>query len=409
MTDTDNRPTSTPGLDRRSFLSRSAMGALALPLAAELALAPTAAASQGAWPRLDRTIVINGLGGISNPNIRLDKRKESGPEVKAVLDDARRAIDARALNDARASGLTAVNVTLGYVAGEMEPFEYTVRDIARWDALIRANRSRLLKVLTSDDILRAKKERKVGIIYGFQNAAMMGDNAERVDIFSDLGVRIIQLTYNMRNQIGDGSMAAENQGLTAFGREVVERLNAQKILLDLSHSGEQTCLDAIAHSKAPITISHTGCRALADLPRNKTDAELRGVAEKGGVVGIYFMPFLKVEARPTAADVVNHIEHAINVCGEDHVAIGTDGSVTQIDNMELYQDALREEVEARRKAGIGAKGERADTYPFILDLRGPEQFQKLADLLSARGHKSARIEKILGHNFLRLSKDVWAA
>src|SRR5690606_3081375 len=139
--------------------------------------------------------------------------------------------------------------------------------------------------------------------------------------------------------------------------------------------------DAIRHSKQPIAITHTGCRALADLPRNKTDEELRGVAEKGGVVGIYFMPFLKVESRPTADDVIAHIEHAVNVCGEDHVGIGTDGSVTQIDDMELYQEALREEVEARRKAGIGAKGERPDTYPFILDLRGPEQFRKLAHLL----------------------------
>ncbi|WP_274943551.1 membrane dipeptidase [Govanella unica] len=95
-----------------------------------------------------------------------------------------------------------------------------------------------------------------------------------------------------------------------------------------------------------------------------------GASRCPSVVGIYFMPFFKVEARPTAADVVNHVEHATNVCGEDHVGIGTDGSVTQIDNIKLYEDALREEVEARRKAGIGAKGERAATYPPILDLRG---------------------------------------
>lgn len=396
-----------PALDRRSFLSLTAAGALALPLGLG-GTGMAAAATHSRWPGLDDPIVINGLGGISNPNLRLMKERD-GSEPKAILDDARRAIDERALREAAQSGLTAVNVTLGYVAGDMEPFEYTVAEIGRWDAMIREKSDHLLKVLTAADIRRAKAEGKVGVIYGFQNAAMMGDNAERVDIFANLGTRIVQLTYNTRNQVGDGSMEAENRGLTPFGIEVVERLHANKLLVDLSHSGEQTCLDALKHSKRPIAITHTGCRALADLPRNKTDEELRGVAEKGGVVGIYFMPFLKVEARPTAEDVVRHIEHAIKICGEDHVGIGTDGSVTQIDDMELYQEALREEVEARRKAGIGAKGERPDTYPFILDLRGPDQFRKLAHLLSQRGHKAARIEKILGGNFLRLMGDIWGA
>lgn len=395
-------------LDRRSFLALGAAGALTLPFGLAGAGSAAAAPAFDRWPGLKNPIVINALGGISNPNLRLMERKKDA-DPKAILDDARRAIDDRALKEALESGLTAVNVTLGYVAGDMEPFEYTIAEIARWDATIREKSDQLLKVLSAADIRRAHAKRKVGVIYGFQNAAMMGDNAERADIFANLGVRIIQLTYNVRNQLGDGSMEAENRGLTPFGIEVVERLNANRVIVDLSHSGERTCLDAIRHSKQPIAITHTGCRALADLPRNKTDEELRGVAEKGGVVGIYFMPFLKVESRPTADDVIAHIEHAVNVCGEDHVGIGTDGSVTQIDDMELYQEALREEVEARRKAGIGAKGERPDTYPFILDLRGPEQFRKLAHLLSKRGHKAARIEKILGGNFLRYMGDIWGA
>ncbi len=399
-------------LDRRSFLSLSAAASALLPVSGVLAPARAMASSKGGtWRGLDKTIVINGLGGIGNPNIKLDAMKAGNApdKQKAVSDDRTSSVDKRAIEDAHRSGLTAVNVTLGHVAGPMEPFEHTVKEIAKWDAFIRENDKDLTKILTVKDIHNAKKSNRVGIIYGFQNTLMMGDDATRADIFADLGVRIIQMTYNPRNKAGDGSMAPENKGLTKLGRDLVARLNENKVLVDLSHSGEQTCLDAIAASSAPITISHTGCRALADLPRNKTDNELRQVAEGGGVVGIYFMPFLKVEARPTATDVVAHIEHALNVCGEDHVGIGTDGGITPIDDMETYKEALRIEVEARAKSGIGAKGERPDTYPFILDLRGPTQFQKLADMLQARGHKSGTIEKILGGNFMRLMGDVWPA
>ncbi len=412
MTRSKLSPQYLTGLDRRSFLSLSAASAALLPMVAATTTPTTALAAKAkGWRDLNKTIVINGLGGIGNPNIKLEAMKAgtASNKGKAIAEDRANSVDARAIKEARESGMTAVNVTLGHVAGDKEPFEQSVKDIAEWDALIRNNPKDLVKILTAADIRKAKKDGKVGIIYGFQNTLMMGDDASRADIFANLGVRIIQLTYNPRNKVGDGSMAPENQGLTDLGRELIARLQTNKVLVDLSHSGQQTCLDAIKAATAPITISHTGCRALADLPRNKTDEEMRLVAQGGGVVGIYFMPFLKVESRPTAEDVVAHIEHAINVCGEDHVGIGTDGGTTQIDDMETYQTALRNEVEARAKSGIGAKGERADTYPFILDLRGPGQFQKLGDMLAARGHKSARIEKILGANFLRLFEDVWTA
>ena len=188
-----------------------------------------------------------------------------------------------------------------------------------WDAELRAHPDDLMKVRTAADILKARRENRIGVIYGFQNAAMVGEDDSRIDTFADLGVRVIQLTYNPANQLGDGSMAPENRGLTALGREVVARLNEKRVMVDLSHSGQNTCLDAARASTAPISINHTGCRALCDLPRNKTDEELRLVASKGGFVGIYFMPFLKADGHPHAEDVVAHIDHAVNVCGEDHV------------------------------------------------------------------------------------------
>ena len=349
-------------------------------------------------------IVIDALGFLDNPNLRLES---SSPMSDAQALDPE-TIDPRVLADGKASGVAAINVTIGYVAGPMEPFEHSIEQIAWWDARIRSNPEHLIKVLDAEDIVEANRSGRLGVIYGFQNTAMMGDDAGRVATFARLGVRVIQLTYNIANQVGHGSMVPENGGLTEFGREVVAQLNAERVLVDLSHSGEQTCLDALEASTVPIAITHSGCRALTDLPRNKTDAELRLLAERGGVVGIYFMPFLLVQGQPMASDVVDHIEYALNVCGEDHVGIGTDGTITPVDDLERYRVALAEEVEERRRMGIGATGETADVVPFIPDMRGPQQYRILADHLADRGHSERVIDKILGQNFLRLMDEVWS-
>ena len=380
---TDIRP------DRRSFLVMAGAGLL---------VATGTARSQSA--DVSR-IVVNALGGFSNPN--------ADRQPGAIQGTRRRSLDPRVLDDARASGLTAVNVTLGHVAGEMEPFEHTVAEIGIWEARLRAHPDRLIKVLTAADILRAKREEKIGIIFGFQNTTMFGEDASRADIFFDLGVRVVQLTYNPANAVGDGAMAPENRGITLFGREVIERLNQNRIMVDLSHSGERTCLEAARISRQPISINHTGCRALTDLPRNKTDAELRAVAERGGFVGIYFMPFLSPDSVATPEDVVAHIDHAVNVCGEDHVGIGTDGGTTAVDDMAAYRARIRQEIAERRAAGIGAAGENPDTLPFVEALSGPDQFRRLIGLLERKGYSSARIDKIMGLNFVQYGREVWGA
>jgi len=346
-------------------------------------------------------VIVNALGELNNPN--------AAPETARLLtpDSDQMAVDDRTLAEAHASGLTAVNVTLGYTIGDMAPYEHTLREIAVWDEIIARNERDLVKVLRAADIERAYRDGRVGVIYGFQNAVQVGDDLGRVAQFQQLGVRIIQLTYNQANHLGDGSMAPENRGLTPFGREVVAALNDARVMVDLSHSGEQTCLDAIRCSSQPISINHTGCRALVDLPRNKTDEELRLVADSGGFVGIYFMPFLNPTGHARAEDVVAHLEHAIDVCGEDAVGIGTDGAVTTVDDLDAYREALVEHVAARQAAGVSAAGERADTLPFVEDLRGVDQFRTLVRLLEERGHSEERIRKIMGRNFISYAHRIW--
>ena len=381
-------------IDRRGFLMATTLGAAAAALpamrAARAAERPGDAAA-GAQAR--RRLIVNALGGLDDPNIESDSLVPR--------------LTPRVLAEAHASGLAAVNVTLGYVSGDEDPFEASVRDIAATDALVRAHQGDVRKVLAAADLERSRDDGRIGLVYGLQNGAMLGEDASRVDVFANLGVRVFQLTYNPANRLGDGSMAPGNRGLTPFGREAIARINAARCMVDLSHSGENTCLEAAWASSAPVSINHTGCRALVDLPRNKTDAELRLVAERGGFVGIYFMPFLAADGHARAADVVAHIDHAVAVCGEDHVGIGTDGTVSQIDDLQAYRAALAREIEKRRAAGISAAGESPDTYPFVVDLRGPGQFRELQRLLAARGYSEGRIDKILGLNFLRYARTVW--
>lgn len=361
-----------------------------------LAFGPAALAGRGRYNMKRDWILINSLGGLEDPNHPSSPNPGDEPPTASP----------RVIADIRAAGVSAINQTIGHVFGAGEPFEQTVRAIAQWDALIRSTPS-LVKIWTADDIRRARAQGRIGIIFGFQNAVMLGQDASRVDLFADFGVRVIQLTYNDDNPLGGGSMSPRNAGLTAFGHEAVERLNARRIIVDLSHSDTQTCLDAVRASRQPIAITHTGARALTDLPRNKSDEELRAVASGGGYVGIYFMPFLTQGRNATAEDVVAHVEHALSVCGTDHVGIGTDGSFTAVDDMRSYLGDLAKSVAARKAAGISAPGERPDIVPFVPELSGPGQFRTLADRLSARGHPDSTIEKVLGLNFLDFAQRVW--
>ena len=333
------------------------------------------------------TVIINALGGLENPNLALTRPQGDNPVDSSAPD-----VDARAILDTHAAGVTAVNVTLGYVGGVDEPFEYTIRTVGVWDAILRRNAADLVKIHTAADIQAAEKSGKIGVIYGFQNGAMMGRDASRAGIFADLGVRVIQLTYNPANQIGHGCMSVEDGCLSAFGHEVVESLNGSRIMVDLSHSGTQTCLDAARASQAPVSINHTGCRAMTDLPRNKSDEELRLVASKGGFVGIYFMPFLKSDGHPGAEDVAAHIDHAIDVCGEDHVGIGTDGCYADRRSRRLWRVSC--------EAGRGPPQERPGRYRrtrrFLPFRGGPQRRgpvpQAVASAQSARPSGSAHRE-----------------
>jgi membrane dipeptidase len=340
----------------------------------------------------ERAVVIDALGGL-------------GEVDPSAADDA--PLTPKGLADARESGVTAINLTINDVGNGPDKFMKTVTNIAQIEHELTLHPDLLMKILRGADIQSAKASRRLGVIYGCQDTTMLEGDLTKLAVFADLGVRIVQPTYNTRNLFGDGCMEKADGGLSKMGYDFVAQMNRLNLLVDLSHAGVRTIAEGIAASKAPVAISHTGCRALVDLPRNTGDSELRALAERGGVAGIYFMPFLRESGQPHAEDLIRHIEHAVDVCGEDHVGLGTDGSISGVALTDAYRAAFRKSVEARQKAGVSAPGESADVFTLVPEYNDPLRFRHLADDLVRRGWPSRRVEKLLGANFARLFAEVW--
>ncbi len=182
-------------------------------------------------------------------------------------------------------------------------------------------------------------------------------------------------------------------------------MNELGMLVDTSHCGTQTTNDAIEVSRFPVAATHSGCKGVFDHPRSKSDETLRRLSAKGGVIGIYMMPFLNAAGQPTGDDLVRQIEHALKVCGEDHVGIGSDLSITPHRVTPEYERAHRQFVADRQRAGIAAP--REEDYMFVADMNTPRRLELIADRLLARGHSTARVEKVIGGNWLRLFREVW--
>jgi membrane dipeptidase len=164
---------------------------------------------------------------------------------------------------------------------------------------------------------------------------------------------------------------------------------------------------AAAHAKRPLVISHTAARALYDHPRNTGDATIRAVAAKGGVVGVYFMPFLRADSQPSGEDLIRHIEHVAKVAGEDHVGIGTDNGVLPLEITEETRKRNREWAMQRMKAGIASPGEGPDVFPIVADYNSVDRYRRLAGVLAKRGWSQSRLEKLFGANFLRVYREAW--
>lgn len=368
-------------MNRREFqlsLLKLSAGAVFAP---RLLRSATATASRDIAKLYERAIVIDSL---CSPF--LDQVTAPSPELVAVV---------------RKSGITAVNYTVSDTT-----FEGTVNNLAWLDALVEKYPDSFAIIRRHSDITRAKQEKKVGIIPGFQYTAFLEEKPERIEVFRNLGVRIMQLTYNVRTAFGDGCLEPGNAGLSRAGLAAVRKMNEIGVAVDMSHSGYRTTSDAIAASSKPVLISHSGCAAVYAHPRNKPDDILKALADRGGYFGVYLMPYLVASPIvPTRQHVLDHLVHAIDVCGTDHVGIGSDGSIQETVLTAAQKADFEADIARRKKLGIGAPGE--DRFPYVPDLNGPGHMQIIAEELARRGQVSSVIEKVLGANFQRACGEIW--
>ncbi|WP_257387554.1 dipeptidase [Tahibacter caeni] len=316
---------------------------------------------------------------------------------------------AAALQAVRDCGLTAALMTVTpngrrHADATWQSMRQRLLDYA---AVAERNADQMLVVRSRADLERARRERKLGVVFAFQGAEPVGEDLDRVRLFRDAGLRVLQLTHNQRNLIGDGNLEPGNAGLSNHGRALIERIEAERIVVDLAHGAQRTTREAILAATRPLLVSHSGCRALADSPRLLADAELKLLAGRGGVVGVIFWPYLRVQGQQTAEDVIRHVEHAIAVCGEDHVGLGSDLSIAPTAITPAFREQNAQIIRDAIAMGAFAADRDPELFLFPPDLNTADRFGRLADLLAARGHADARIDKILGGNFARVLGEVW--
>jgi len=383
-------------LSRRRFMQLSSGAALTALVGCSTtnpligATKPTSAAqslskAEQTWSPYGNSIVIDGLS--------------------SAFDNGVTDIEVEMLSLFRRSGITALNATIPYPG---DNFAAANNKVTNTIAVINKYSSHLRLINGVDDIFAAKSAKQLGIIMGFQSTEMFGNDVSKITHFAKRGVRYMQLSYNGASQFGDGGLVKANRGLTSLGREAIEVMEANKVLVDLSHSGQNTVAQAIAHSTRPLTISHTGCNGVYRHPRNNDDAELKAVADKGGNIGIYLMPFLEGgDGEITAKMLLNHIDYAINLCGEDHVSIGSDQGIVPVNDGPEYREMIRKDVERRIAAGISAPGETPNRPPFIPELNSERRMELIVWQMKKSGYSDRIIEKVLGQNLLELYRHVW--
>lgn len=353
-------------MHRRTFLQSVAASAAALRLGADQ---PHVVAPQGR-----DTLVWDAMGEL---------RIEYEPAI---------------VRDMLTSGINAIGITLCDPKPEgAEALELAIDSLLAYDRHLAANARFFVKANSVADVERAQREGRMAVFYLYQNTVQFGKDLDRIDMFHRLGLRSCQLTYNTANLVGVGCW--EKGGVTPFGREVIARMNARRMLIDLSHASMETMAGAIAESKAPVIVSHTACMAVYENRRNTTDENLRALATKGGVVGVCHMrPFLTLKKSDNLHAYFDHLLHAVKVAGVEHVAIGSDRDYRVI--------TLSPEYLAELKKEEGSQVVDNELPYFINELNGPRRMEVVRDGLVKRGLSSGDVDRVMGGNLRRLYREV---
>ena len=297
----------------------------------------------------------------------------------------------RTLEHMRAVGVTCVATTN---ASDNEDMADTMRKLAVDNRFFRENADRYLRVETADDVLRAKAEGKLGIVYSFQGTLPFDRDAGFVEMYYRLGVRMALMAYNQKNHVGDGCHERTDAGLSRLGVEVVREMNRVGMLVDCSHTGYRTTMDVFEVAQAPVVFSHSNARALVDHERNIRDDQALACARTGGVVGSNGIGFVLGDTDSSARNFFRHLDHFVQLIGAAHVGFGIDAVSDMAPLMELVN---------RNKA----KYPDESGYVSTPTAGGPELIPEVTELMLAHGYRDDDVRGILGGNWLRVARQVW--
>ena len=300
--------------------------------------------------------------------------------------------DRNTLEEVRRGGVHGINATCAVWEGTLE----TIRNIGDWLVLQNDSPDLARLVTSASEICEAAADGVVGVVLGFQNTSPFEQDYSTVEIFHKLGVRIAQLTYNIQNYVGGSCYDPDDSGLTRFGGRIVEEMNRVGMLVDLSHVGNRTSLDAIHHSIKPVSITHANPLWFSDTPRNKPDEVMQAVVDRGGVVGACLYPNVIGGAETTREAFCDMVIRLVDQLGPDHVAIGSD-SARNWDSS--YVTFLRD--------GRWKPKQNVQWPEWSAWFQSPEDFPALANALSDRGLPDEVLTKVLGENWMTLFETVF--
>lgn len=299
-------------------------------------------------------------------------------------------------------GATAAAPTVG----GSEPAGDTFRAIAHWHRIVEQD-SRFRLVRSAKDVRGAKESGQFGIILHFQGTEPIENDLNLVGAYKQLGVGIIQLAYNVKNRVGDGCEERTDCGLSNFGMDLIARFNESRVIVDCSHTGYQSTLEAIEASSAPVVFSHANAKAVKPSDRTITDDQIRAVAKTGGLVGaVGFPAFVSDSTKPSLDNFIDHIDHFVNLVGIEHVGLGIDYFPGQAGVAELStaEKAYQRAVESGRWK---PRSYPPPPYHYPAGIETPRTLPNLTKRLLERGYDEEGVRKILGENWLRVYQDVW--
>ncbi len=299
----------------------------------------------------------------------------------------------------REGGVTMVHATIVY----HEQIRETLLRIAEWNRLFEQNSDLIMPVKSADDIRLAKQLGKVGVMFGAQNCSPIEDDIGMIEVMRELNLMIMQLTYNNQSLLACGCYEAEDSGVTRFGRQAIQEMNRVGMVVDMSHSGERSTLDAIEISQRPIVISHANPLSFHEAKRNKSDTVLKALGESGGLLGFSLYPFhLKNGSDCTLEDFCDMVASTADLMGVDHIGIGTD--LCQDQPLSILEWMRNGRWSKQMDYGEGSKSN-ADWPRPLSWFRDSRDFPNLTAGLLNRGFSPDEVAKIMGRNWLNFLDD----